>query len=251
MWTVCTCTGRRTTTSCPCRTGCIRTPRHTAVSPIGSSPPECFRPIGRSRARLSIMTDFPNQPGPPGQPQQGAQPGPQPPAQQAQGWAPGAQPPGQFTQPAAGPQWQQAPGHQGWAPGQQWQQGPGAPIPLTRPGWGAIPAVLGAVLGVLGLFALKWSGDVTWFELADAMRNISGDDLNGEQVLVKFYIGKGVIIAATLAAVAPIPWSFGVFRDERSIRRGGGIMKRSLLEGRTGPTRALLTGIAAAALLYH
>lgn len=181
-------------------------------------------------------------------------PGPQPQAQQVQqvqGWAPGAQPPGHYAQPAAGPQWQQAPGHQGWAPGRQWQQGPGAPIPLTRPGWGAIPAVLGAVLGVLGLFALKWSGDVTWFELADAMRNISGDDLNGEQVLVKFYIGKGVIIAATLAAVAPIPWSFGVFRDERSIRRGGGIMKRSLLEGRTGPTRALLTGIAAAALLYH
>src|SRR5690606_5423542 len=47
------------------------------------------------------------------------------------------------------------------------------------------------------------------------------------------------------------PWSFGVFRDERGVRRGGGIMKRSPLEGLTGPTRAQLTGIAAAALLYH
>ncbi|MBK1785968.1 hypothetical protein [Prauserella cavernicola] len=184
--------------------------------------------------------------------------------QQQPGWQPGQYParqphPQQYQQPYPQQQYQQPqqfqqhypqqfqggqypprqyPGPQ--YPGQQPQQEP----PLTLPGWGAIPALIGIVLAVLGVFVLAWVGEAGFIDLRSALA--SDTDL-----WLWIYFRRAGFIALGVAAVAPILWSLGVLRSREKIAKRGGLTKSSLLQGRTGPTRALIAAFPALALLYH
>ncbi|AXB46739.1 hypothetical protein A4R43_33425 [Amycolatopsis albispora] len=104
-------------------------------------------------------------------------------------------------------------------------------------------------MAIVGLFALTWVGDANFADLNDALN--SSPDLKGDEQWLKLYLRQGAIIALALSAVPPVLWTLGSLRDRKSIKRRGGLMKKSLSAGNTTPTRNLITGIAGAALLYH
>ncbi|MDA3626596.1 hypothetical protein OU415_14205 [Saccharopolyspora sp. WRP15-2] len=174
-------------------------------------------------------------------------PGPGYPQQQP-GWQPGQQPhpPQQYPVPPGYPQ-------QGQPPYPVQPPPPQQEPPLTLPGWGAIPAVLGVLLAVLGLFAFKWAGDAAFGDVSAAVREAARNatDLTASDRWVKVYLGQGVFIALALAAIPPALWSLGTLRSRESIKSRGGLTKKSLSEGRTGPTRIMLSAIAGLCLLYH
>ncbi|MCT2581895.1 hypothetical protein [Actinophytocola gossypii] len=166
--------------------------------------------------------------------------------------------------PGQQPGWRPAqPGGQQPWPGQpqgQYQVGPFTPPlpqpplpepPLTLPGWGAIPALLGAILAAVGLLALPWFGEVTFFDFSESMGAASATELTGEQRWLDLYFSPGGFIALALAVIAPSMWALGTLRDRDSVRRRGGLTRKSLGEGRTGPTRALIAVLAGLCLLYH
>ncbi|MFE0024423.1 hypothetical protein [Amycolatopsis sp. NPDC059021] len=164
-------------------------------------------------------------------------PGPQPPGMPPQGVPPQGMPPRGMP-----PQGRPYPPRH--VPGE---------TPLTLPGWGAVPALLGVALAAIGLFALKWAGDATFADLNESIRHAAGTtaDLTGNGRWIKIYFPQGVIIALALAAVPPALWSLGSLRSAKSVQRRGGLMKKSLREGRTGPTRAVISVLAGLCLLYH
>jgi hypothetical protein len=142
----------------------------------------------------------------------------------------------------------------GWQPRQgQPYPPPGRPQPLTLPGWGAIPAVLGAVLAIVGMFALDWVADAGFSDINDAFQQYTGnsDALGGDGKWIKFYFPTGALIALALAAVPPLFWTLGSFRSAESIRKRGGVTRKSLSEGNLGPTRIFLSVLAAVPLVYH
>ncbi|MFC4082178.1 hypothetical protein [Amycolatopsis samaneae] len=204
----------------------------------------------------------PQQPGwqPPGPPPQGMPPqgtpyqgAPQ--AMPPQGMPPQAMPP-QGAPPQGGPYQGMPPGAQppGVPPRQQpYPPRPAGETPLTLPGWGAIPALLGVVLAAVGLFALKWAGDATFADLNKAIRQAAAgaNGLSGNDQWIKIYFPQGVIIALALAAIPPALWSLGSIRSVKGAKSRGGLTKKSLMEGRTGPTRTMLSVLAGLCLLYH
>ncbi|MFD9891644.1 hypothetical protein ACFWY9_20085 [Amycolatopsis sp. NPDC059027] len=172
-------------------------------------------------------------------------PGPNHPQQPAWQQQPGPQPhgmPPQGMPPRGRPHWQPHPPQR--APEQ---------APLTLPGWGAVPALLGVVLAAVGLFALKWAGDATFADLNESIRHATGatSDLTGNGRWIRIYFPQGVIIALALAAIPPALWSLGSLRSAKSVQRRGGLTRKSLQEGRTGPTRAVISVLAGLCLLYH
>ncbi|TKG62838.1 hypothetical protein [Prauserella endophytica] len=170
--------------------------------------------------------------------------------QQQPGWQP--QGPQQSPQPQHGWQPQGQPPQQLY-PQQLPPQLPQQEPPLTLPGWGAVPAVLGIVLAALGMFALNWIDEASFAEVTKSIDQAasSATNLDGNGKLVDIYFPMGAIIALMLAAVPPAMWSLGVLRSRESIRKRGGIMKKSLSEGNTTPTRIMITVIAGLCLLYH
>ncbi|PXY38228.1 hypothetical protein BA062_00215 [Prauserella flavalba] len=133
------------------------------------------------------------------------------------------------------------------------QQFPQQEPPLTLPGWGAIPAVLGIALAALGMFALNWVAEASFAEVAKSIDQAAdaATSLNGNDRLVDIYFPTGAIIALVLAALPPAMWTLGALRSRESIRKRGGLMKSSLSEGNTTPTRIMITVIAGLCLLYH
>lgn len=131
--------------------------------------------------------------------------------------------------------------------------GPQPEPPLTLPGWGAAPALLGAVLALLGLFALKWVGDATFSDLNKSLQQAAtyATDLSAKDRWIEVYFPQGAIIALFLAAVPAALWTLGSIRSRESIRKRGGLTRRSLSAGNTGPTRAMISVIAGLCLLYH
>ncbi|MFC4002724.1 hypothetical protein ACFS2C_04430 [Prauserella oleivorans] len=193
---------------------------------------------------------YPQQPGPGKQWQQGQQ-GQQWPQRQQAPWPHGhPQQAYPHQQPAPHPAHPQQP-----YPSRPYlqHQPPGQEPPLTLPGWGAIPALLGVVLAVLGLFALPWVSDVSFSELNDSIRAAaaSATGLDGNDRWIELYVTQGVFIALGVAAVAPATWSLGAIRSRESIRKRGGVTRKSLQEGRTGPTRILISVLTGLCLLYH
>jgi len=132
-------------------------------------------------------------------------------------------------------------------------QTPLPPPPLTQPGWGAIPAVLGVVLAAIGLFALDWSRSMSFADISDAMSSYTGGDtqLNGQGQWVKSYIKQGVFIALVAAAAISCLWTLGTLRTAKGVKQRGGVMKKSLAEGRTMPTRILLSVLTGLCFVYH
>jgi hypothetical protein len=132
-------------------------------------------------------------------------------------------------------------------------QGPFPESPVTLPGWGAVPALLGVVLAVLGLFVFQWVGDASFVDLNQSITNAASEAtaLTGGEGWIKVYFTQGVFVALVVAAVVPSLWALGSLRNQESIRRRGGVLKKSLGEGRTGPARVLVSVIAGLCLAYH
>lgn len=186
---------------------------------------------------------YPGQPGQaqyPGQPGQ-FQPGQPYPGQAAYPGQPGypAQQPGYPPQqPGAG---YAAPG-QGFLPQNQ---------PLTTPGLGAIPVVLGAILEVVALF-VPWvtftlgsqTASVTFIDAFSKMT--SGMD-SFAAMYVRFL--AFLLIAATL--LSTLPWTLGALRTKRSAYWLSGIRRRELTPPNFWWYRTVFAGRATVMLAFH
>ncbi len=124
---------------------------------------------------------------------------------------------------------------------------------MTLPGWGAAPVLLGTVLALVGLFALNWVNEMGFSDLNKGLDQAAAfvDDRSASDQWNLIYFPQGAIIALFLAAIPAALWTLGSLRSRESIRRRGGLMKRSLGEGNTGPTRIMISVIAGLCLLYH
>jgi hypothetical protein len=191
-------------------------------------------------------------------PQQG-QPQPQwqyPPQQPPQYQQPPQQYPPQYPQQQPYPP-QYPPQYPAQYPAQQPHQqpvpGPRPEVPLTLPGWGAFPAALGLVLSLVGLFALKWVHDATFSDLNKALQQAAtyNTHMSAKDHWIDVYFPQGAIIALFLGAVPALAWGLGPFRSAESIRKRGGLTRRSLSAGNTGPTRVMISVIAGLCLLYQ
>lgn len=140
-------------------------------------------------------------------------------------------------------------------PQQSIRQMPGAlpEAPLTLPGWGALPAVLGLVSALVGLFALRWVHDATFADLNKSIAQAASNDthMTGKDQWIDIYFPQGAIIALFLGATPAVLWTLGSFRTRESIKKRGGLTRRSLSEGNTGPTRVMISLIAGLCLLYQ
>ncbi|WP_409466504.1 hypothetical protein [Amycolatopsis sp. GA6-003] len=213
---------------------------------------------------------YPGQPGPaqPGQPQPGSYPGQPQPGQPAPGSYPGqaAQPgqyPGQPGQPypgqAAYPGQQGYPAQQPGYPAQPQPPGAGyaaqgypAPNqPLTKPGLGAIPVVLGCILEIVALF-IPWvtftlgsqSASVTFIDAFGKMT--SGMD-SFAAMYVRFL--AFIVIAATLGS--SLPWVLGALRTKKSAFWLSGIRTRELTPPNFWWYRTVFAGRATVMLILH
>ncbi|WP_409182895.1 hypothetical protein F9C11_42050 [Amycolatopsis sp. VS8301801F10] len=221
---------------------------------------------------------YPQQPGQYGQPAPGAypgqagqypgQPGPAQPGQPAPGAYPGhaAQPgqyPGQPGQPypgqAAYPGQQGYPAQQPGYPAQPQPPGAGyaaqgypAPNqPLTKPGLGAIPVVLGCILEIVALF-IPWvtftlgsqSASVTFIDAFGKMT--SGMD-SFAAMYVRFL--AFIVIAATLGS--SLPWVLGALRTKKSAFWLSGIRTRELTPPNFWWYRTVFAGRATVMLILH
>lgn len=111
--------------------------------------------------------------------------------------------------------------------------------------------LLGVVLAGIGLFALKWVGDM---DFADVSRSIwqaanEADNLSGADHLVGLYMPRGAVTVFVMTAIIPSLWTLGV--AARSRRDPSGLTKNSLREGNVEPTRVLFSVITGLFLLYH
>lgn len=114
--------------------------------------------------------------------------------------------------------------------------------------------MLGAILALVGLFALKWIEDkLSFSDINESIQQtaLGPTDLGGEQKRIKYYFPAGALIALALAVVPPLFWTLGSFRSAENVRKRGGITRRSLGEGRLGPTRIFLSVLAGVPLVYH
>ncbi|WP_134663321.1 MULTISPECIES: hypothetical protein [unclassified Amycolatopsis] len=207
---------------------------------------------------------FPGQPG--SYPSQAGQPQPgQYPGQSGQAQYPAQPQPGQFQpgQPYPGQAaYPGQPGYPAQQPGYPPQQ-PGAGYaapgqgflpqnqPLTTPGLGAIPVVLGAILEVVALF-VPWvtftlgsqTASVTFIDAFSKMT--SGMD-SFAAMYVRFL--AFLLIAATL--LSTLPWTLGALRTKRSAYWLSGIRRRELTPPNFWWYRTVFAGRATVMLAFH
>lgn len=178
-------------------------------------------------------------------------PPPIPPAPSSPGWGggpvPAYQPPGPYGQP-------QPPGVPG--PPGPYGQAVSPPragaAPLTLPGWGAVPAVVGIALVALGLFALHWHDDASFLDIRSAvLRLLHGRSPRGaREAWVVSYLAF-VAFGVAVAALVPVLWAVGAFRTLTTAWLLMGTNSKRLREGNAGPARARATVWAVACLAYH
>jgi hypothetical protein len=143
------------------------------------------------------------------------------------------------------------------------------PVPAAAVGWvsaaapagaavdaaglGAVPALCGLVLALVGLFALKWAGDATFGDLNRLFDQVSayGPDPTARQRWLQSYFPAGAIVALFLGATPVVTWTLGAIRSRQSAVRRGGLTRRSLSQGNTGPTRVLISVLAGLCLAYQ
>ncbi|MET7997708.1 hypothetical protein ABZU76_43175 [Amycolatopsis sp. NPDC005232] len=191
------------------------------------------------------------QPGQPGYPQPGQAGYPQQ-AGEAGYPQPGYQQPlPQYGQPQqwGAPQQQFSPPPQGFPS----QPGP-AGGPLTLPGLGAIPAVLGVVLELVALFGVSWitftngtqSVTMSFLDLVKAASdNAAASGFAATYVQFLAFI----ITAATAGSV--LPWTLGALRAKRSAFLLSGIRSRELTRSGFWWYRTVFSGRAAVMLILH
>lgn len=198
--------------------------------------------------------------GQPGQGQFPGQPGqPQPGQPQPDQTYPGQSYPGQSAYPGHQGYPAQQPGYpaQPQQPGAGYsapQPGQGYPAPnqpLTTPGLGAIPVVLGGILEIVALF-IPWvtftlgsqTASVTFIDAFSKMT--SGSD-SFAAMYVRFL--AFILIAATLGAT--LPWVLGALRTKKSAYWLSGIRSRELTPPNFWWYRAVFAGRAAFLLIIH
>ncbi|WIX79323.1 hypothetical protein QRX50_00445 [Amycolatopsis carbonis] len=206
----------------------------------------------------------PGQPAQPGYPQAGQTGFPQQPSQtgypQQAGQAGNPQHAGEAGYPQPLPQHGQP---QQWgAPQQQFSQSPqGFPQqpgqaagPLTQPGLGAIPAVLGVVLELVALFGVSWvtftngtqSVTMSFLDLVKAASdNAAASGIAATYVQFLAFL----ITAATAASV--LPWTLGALRAKRSAFLLSGIRSRELTRADFWWYRTVFSGRAVVMLILH
>lgn len=123
--------------------------------------------------------------------------------------------------------------------------------PLTEPGWGAAPALLGALLTALSLFSLNWIGEMGFADISRLVKQgiTEQNYLSDANLLVRLYMPQGAAYASLLAAVIPAQWALGAIRWRDTIKWGP--TSQSLREGDVEPTRILYCVIVGLVLLYH
>ncbi|QYN25504.1 hypothetical protein [Amycolatopsis sp. DSM 110486] len=195
------------------------------------------------------------QPGQPGYPQQQGQPAPSGYPRQA-GEAGYPQPGYQQPLPQHGqPQQWGAPQQQFSQPPQGFPPQPGSAAgPLTLPGLGAIPAVLGVVLELVALFGVSWitftngtqSVTMSFLDLVKAASdNAAASGFAATYVQFLAFI----ITAATAGSV--LPWTLGALRAKRSAFLLSGIRSRELTRAGFWWYRTVFSGRAAVMLIFH
>ncbi|ATY09962.1 hypothetical protein CU254_05415 [Amycolatopsis sp. AA4] len=209
---------------------------------------------------------YPGQPAPGAYPGQAGQPGQYPgqPGQYAgQPGQPGQYPgqaayPGQQGYPAQPPGYPAPqPGYPAQPPGAGYaapQSGPGflpQNQPLTTPGLGAIPVVLGAILEVVALF-IPW---VT-FTLGSQTASVTfidafGKMTSGMDSFAAMYVRflAFILIAATLGST--LPWTLGALRGKKSAYWLSGIRSRELTPPNFWWYRTVFAGRATLMLIFH
>ncbi|WP_432850404.1 hypothetical protein ACQPXB_07710 [Amycolatopsis sp. CA-161197] len=140
-------------------------------------------------------------------------------------------------------------------PPQGFSQQPGqAAGPLTQPGLGAIPAVLGVVLELVALFGVSWitftngtqSVTMTFLDLVKAASdNAAASGFAATYVQFLAFL----ITAATAASV--LPWTLGALRAKRSAFLLSGIRSRELTRASFWWYRTVFSGRAAVMLILH
>lgn len=150
--------------------------------------------------------------------------------------------------------WPQQP-HQGYYPPQQPYPGHYPPPgPLTKAGWGAVPAALGCVLELVALFAVPWvtftQGDQSaTFTFLDFVGKAGGNPFAGG------FGGAYVKVLAFLATAATLfivlTWTLGALRTKRSAYLLSGIRRKELTHTHFGWYRTVFTGRAVVMLIIH
>ncbi|KAA9161357.1 hypothetical protein FPZ12_014520 [Amycolatopsis acidicola] len=118
-----------------------------------------------------------------------------------------------------------APGYA--AQGYPGQGMPFKPGPLTLPGLGAIPAVAGIVLILVGLFALPWltlMGQTDYFtDITQLAADSTGS--GGWSSTYAIFLGYLVVF---VQLVNPLPWTLGALRGKKSAFLLSGIRRKDL-----------------------
>ncbi|RZS34762.1 hypothetical protein EV193_108110 [Herbihabitans rhizosphaerae] len=127
--------------------------------------------------------------------------------------------------------------------------------PWTLPGWGAIPAVIGTVLIVIGIFAIDWTdGGGSYVDAAKPYVQAYDKDLvppDKENGFVFFYLKFGIFGFAAAQAMLALMWSLGSVRGRVSAFLTFGIWGAGLRAGRLNGARIALTVVCVLFTALH
>ncbi|SFI98829.1 hypothetical protein [Amycolatopsis sacchari] len=98
--------------------------------------------------------------------------------------------------------------------------------PYTLPGFGAIPAVLGAVLLIVGFFALPWASVAGHSVHFVDLTKLAWDSEGSGGGYGKAYAAAIGYLALLAQLVNPLPWTLGSFRGPKSALVFSGIRRK-------------------------
>ncbi|MCP2169595.1 hypothetical protein [Goodfellowiella coeruleoviolacea] len=144
------------------------------------------------------------------------------------------------------------PQHPGPVPPAHGATPPGVPSgPLTLPGPGALPTLLGIALMVVAMFALPWADDVHFL---DIYRATTTDALKQAPLSVQL-AGAYVTLLGFVAYVVPLlstlPWTLGAIRTQRAARWLAGVRRKPLSHSSFTWFRLVYTGRALIPVVIH